>query len=117
MNYKAYIPSRKKNKDMANKDGGPLVSPYDILCAVEKYFEVSRDDIIKKCRRRVVLHPRQLAMWLMRHYTSFSINAIGVIFERDHTTVTNYSQEIDDLLTYDERVKEQVESIKKMFIQ
>jgi chromosomal replication initiator protein len=57
----------------------------ELVC---KTFGVSEPDLCSPRRTQVLVHPRQIAMYLCRELTSASLPAIGRAFGgRDHTTV------------------------------
>lgn len=59
----------------------------EISQLVAKSYSVSRDELVGRSRKRRVVHPRQLAMFLCRKYTSSSLKEIGRAFRRDHSSV------------------------------
>ncbi|MEA3560591.1 MAG: chromosomal replication initiator protein DnaA, partial [Candidatus Omnitrophota bacterium] len=55
---------------------------------VAEYFDVRISDMRAKKRSRVVVYPRQIAMYLVRELTEHSLPEIGEFFGgRDHTTI------------------------------
>ncbi|MEA3328397.1 MAG: chromosomal replication initiator protein DnaA [Candidatus Omnitrophota bacterium] len=55
---------------------------------VAEYFDVRISDMRAKKRSRVVVYPRQIAMYLVRELTDHSLPEIGEFFGgRDHTTI------------------------------
>jgi len=55
---------------------------------VSKVFNIKVADMNSKKRDRLIAHPRQVAMYLVRELTDFSLPGIGYNFGgRDHTTV------------------------------
>lgn len=110
MGMMKYIPSR--GKSMVNREGGPMISAKDILTAVEEYFSMTLVELMDKTRKREVCYPRQIAMWLLAHYSALTLNSIAVIFQKkDHTTVINSLEAIDNWMKFDEGVKKQVDEI------
>lgn len=55
----------------------------DLVC---RFYRVSREDVMSRSRRKKVLIPRQVAMYLARRYTDQSLPAIGRFFNRYHAT-------------------------------
>tara|TARA_B100000614_G_scaffold139292_1_gene123862 strand:- start:1587 stop:1967 length:381 start_codon:yes stop_codon:yes gene_type:complete len=49
-------------------------------------FSVSEQDIISKSRKRAIVKPRQVAMFLAKRYTDQPIKKIGSSFKRYHAT-------------------------------
>jgi chromosomal replication initiator protein len=62
-------------------------SPDAILGAVVRYFGSSIDALKGTSRRREIVLPRQLAMFLLREDARLSAPEIGRLLNRDHTTV------------------------------
>lgn len=80
-------------------------SPEDILALVSKHFNLSPEDLKGSGRRKEVVLPRQIAMYLIREIARCSFPEIGQFFQgRDHTTVLHSTQKIQDLLGKDPEV-------------
>jgi chromosomal replication initiator protein len=63
-------------------------TPELVVDIVGVAFEVPAQDLMFATRRRQVSFPRQVAMYLVRQYTSLSLPQIGQFFGgKDHTTV------------------------------
>ena len=66
---------------------------------VAEYFDIRFSDMKAKKRSRIVAYPRQIAMYLARELTSFSLPEIGEQFGgRDHTTVMHAHEKIQEEL-------------------
>ena len=68
---------------------------------VAKSYGVTPGDLRSPSRKRRIVRPRQLAMYLCRRYSDASLQEIGELFCRDHTSV-RYAVE-----TVERRVLEQ----------
>ena len=68
-------------------------------------------------RSRSLARPRQIAMYLAKHYTSNSLPEIGRKFSnRDHTTVIHAVKKIDELSQNNYEIKQSILEIKKRLI-
>jgi chromosomal replication initiator protein len=86
----------------------------DILRIVSRHYGVSRSDILSERRHRSVVWPRQIGMYLAKQLTSRSLPEIGRRFgNRDHTTVLHAIRKVDGQLTGDNRLKDEIEELKK----
>jgi chromosomal replication initiator protein len=56
---------------------------------VAAFFRTRPETLAGRSRRRDVLWPRQLAMYLCARYTDAPQNAIGRLLGREHTAVRN----------------------------
>ncbi|MCX5686887.1 MAG: chromosomal replication initiator protein DnaA [Candidatus Omnitrophica bacterium] len=64
---------------------------------VAEYFDIKPSDMRAKKRSRAIAYPRQVAMYLVRQLTDFSLPEIGDQFGgRDHTTVMHACDKIDN---------------------
>jgi chromosomal replication initiator protein len=60
-----------------------------VIHTVTEFFGVSIQDLSSRSRKRTILVPRQLAMFLARRYTDASLAEIGRALGRDHPAVRN----------------------------
>ncbi len=67
----------------------------DAVCAA---YGLRKELFHIKKRRREVARPRQVAMYLMKHYTMCSFPTIGRFFKFDHTTIMWGVRKIEELL-------------------
>jgi len=59
----------------------------EIVCFACSEFELTRQQLGSKCRRRRVVTARNLAFYLARKHTELSLAQIGSHFNRRHSTV------------------------------
>lgn len=91
-------------KDMISED--KKVSIDLIQKKVAAHFDLRILDLKAKRRNRAVVYPRQLAMYLSRSLTDFSLPEIGEYFGgRDHTTVMHALNKIRKELDKDQKLK------------
>ncbi len=81
----------------------------NIQKTVADYFKIKVSDLFSKKRTRVIVRPRQIAMWLAKQLTSLSYPSIGSAFGgRDHTTVLHAVRTIDELRNRDNELNHDV---------
>lgn len=67
-------------------------------------------------RKREILEPRQIFMWLIRNKTAISLSNIGKICGgRDHSTIIHACRLVDDYAATDRRYAARLETIKNNF--
>jgi chromosomal replication initiator protein len=86
-------------------------TPADIIEAVAVFFSTSSAALASRSRRRDVLIPRQLAMYLCRRYTEASLADIGKALNRDHPSVANAIRKIERQLLENVRLRYQAEAL------
>lgn len=99
----------------ALKDILPPVRPRQVTIdlvqrTVADFFQLQLDDLKVRKRTRNVAFPRQIAMFLCRELTDFSLPKIGEEFGgRDHTTVLHAYEKVSDDLKHDPSLAQQIE--------
>lgn len=85
-----------------------------IIEAVSNYYNMSIEDICGKCRKKEIVKPRQVAMYLLRKENSMSFPSIGEYFGgRDHTTAMHACDKIERLLEHDEELVQEINFLKE----
>ena len=78
-------------------------------------FDIETKDIIGKSRKKELVYPRQIIMFLMRKEINYSFPAIGhELGGRDHTTAMHAYNKIEKEYNVNERIKQDIESIKQL---
>ncbi|RAI01129.1 chromosomal replication initiator protein DnaA [Acuticoccus sediminis] len=86
----------------------------DIQRVVCQHYGISRGDLVSARRTKVIVRPRQVAMYLCKMLTPRSLPEIGRRFgNRDHTTVLHAVRKIDDLKERDQKLAEDIEIITR----
>ena len=74
------------------------VSVENIQKTTAEYYNIKLSDLLSKRRSRSVARPRQMAMFLAKELTNYSLPEIGEAFGgRDHTTVIHACKKIREL--------------------
>ena len=72
-----------------------ITNTKQILKIVAEFYDVSIRDIIQRSRKRKIVKPRQIAMFLMREEMQASYPSIGEEFDnRDHTTAIHAYEKV-----------------------
>lgn len=75
-------------KDLISPDNKKQITPELIIEIIAEHFNITSNDIYSINKSRNIAYPRQVAMYLCRKLTDFSLSDIGkVMGNRDHTTV------------------------------
>lgn len=99
-------------KDIIPSSKPKIITIYDIQKAVGEQYNVKLDDFKAKKRTKSVAFPRQIAMYLSRELTDFSLPKIGDEFGgRDHTTVIHAHEKISKLVQTDSQLQQHIKEI------
>lgn len=86
----------------------------DVINVVSEYYRVSRSELVSEARRKEVIMPRQVCMYLIRSELNQSFERIGKDFGgKNHTTVMHACEKIVKQLKYDQRLLKDVSVIKR----
>ena len=83
----------------------------DVIAVVAGFFQSSPDTLASRSRRKQVLLPRQLAMYLCRRYTDASVGEIGQALARDQPAVRNALRKIERGILERPPLRYQVEAL------
>jgi len=76
-----------------------------IVC---KYYNVTNEEIISKSRKKAIVIPRQICMYLCRKFTDHSLGEIGKTFRRHHATAFHSVTAIEKKMKQNSNIKRQV---------
>ncbi|RZI02652.1 chromosomal replication initiator protein DnaA [Staphylococcus condimenti] len=101
-------------KDIIQTPKSKKITIQDIKKVVGQYYNVRLEDFAAKKRTKSIAYPRQIAMYLSRELTDFSLPKIGEEFGgRDHTTVIHAHMKIQTDMSEDSIFKQEVENLEK----
>jgi len=90
------------------------ISPKQILHAVAEFYDMKEAELISASRKREIVRPRQIAMFLLRKELKSSFPFIGRKFGgRDHTTAIHAYEKILKESENDENFNEEIALIKQ----
>lgn len=90
------------------------VSHKHIISVVSSFYDINPDDLIIKNRKKEVVKPRQIAMYLMRSELQYSYPGIGEkLGGRDHTTAIHAFDKISKELEYNEKLTDEITELKE----
>jgi chromosomal replication initiator protein len=93
------------------------LSPRDIMDAVSKFYNIEHKDLIGQGRKKELVWPRQISIYLMRKEINYSYPTIGAeLGGRDHTTAMHaYNKILDEVENKEnEKVIQEIESIRQL---
>lgn len=79
------------------------------------YFNITRDTLLSRSRKRNIVQARQIAMYECRNLINCSLSTIGSeIGGKDHATVLHACTTVSDLMSTDKTFRQYVTDIEKM---
>ena len=81
------------------------------------YFNITRDTLLSKTRKRQIVQARQIAMYMSRNLINCSLSTIGAeIGGKDHATVLHACTTVNDLMSTDKSFRQYVTDIEKLLV-
>lgn len=99
-------------KDILPSGRNRLITMQDIQQRVGEYYGLKLEDFKARKRTKAIAFPRQIAMYLSRELTDYSLPKIGDAFGgRDHTTVIHAHEKISQQLKIDQDLYKIIHSL------
>ena len=86
----------------------------NIIKAVAEFYDVSEKDLLERSRKKEIVKPRQVIMYLLREELKSSFPFIGLkIGGRDHTTAIHACEKIRREIELDSNLNDEINLIKE----
>ncbi|MFH1354244.1 MAG: chromosomal replication initiator protein DnaA [bacterium] len=90
------------------------VDSKSIMGVVSSYYTLTMEELCGKSRKKEIVQPRQIAMYLLRKENNASFPTIGDYFGgRDHTTAMHACDKIEKMLEHDEDMLREINFIRE----
>ncbi|MEK7609901.1 MAG: chromosomal replication initiator protein DnaA [Patescibacteria group bacterium] len=92
-----------------------MISVKDVVRIVSEFYSVSEDSIYNKTRKKEVVRPRQVVMYILREDFSISFPSIGEkLGGRDHTTVIHSYEKVREEIKTDQLLLQEITQVRTM---
>lgn len=106
--------TKKVLADLLARAQRRAIDARQIIDTVSVYYNLPTDDLCGKCRKKEIVRPRQVAMYLLRKESSMSFPSIGEYFGgRDHTTAMHACEKIEKLLEHDDELSQEISFLRE----
>lgn len=90
----------------------------ELIDGIAAFYEITVENLISACRKKELVIPRQVAMYLLREELDISYPTIGhELGGRDHTTAMHAYQKISREVAKNSKLKQEVDLIKQRLYQ
>jgi len=87
----------------------------DVVKTVSDFYNITEDNIYNKTRRKEVVRPRQVVMYILREDFNVSFPSIGEkLGGRDHTTVIHSYNKMKEELKTDTLLSQEISQLRTM---
>ena len=109
--------TKKAVEDVIDQSSQALskpVSDAQVMNAVAEFYNINIQELVGRCRRKEVVEPRQVTMYLLRDILSLSYPYIGEKLGRDHTTAIHSFEKINTELAKNSMLNQKIYQIKEL---
>jgi chromosomal replication initiator protein len=93
------------------------VSVKNVVSKVAEFYGIDEESIYEKTRRREVVRPRQVIMYILREDFSVSYPTIGTkLGGRDHTTVIHSCEKVKKEVSMDSELAKEIQDIRSLLV-
>ncbi len=109
--------SEVKNFVKNNTKPKKLASTKEVVKTVAEFYNIEEQLIYDKTRKKEIIKPRQIIMYILREDFNISYPAIGErLGGRDHTTVMHSCEKIKNDMKGDEMLIQEINQLRSIFV-
>ena len=102
--------------DLITYEASPKDTAEKIMTVVSTRYGTTKEELKGKSKKREIVEARHVCAYLIRELTGYSLNQIGALLNRDHTTIMNScevtkTQMMNDPL-FEKEIKDMIAEIK-----
>ncbi|KND47981.1 MAG: chromosomal replication initiator protein DnaA [Parcubacteria bacterium C7867-006] len=106
-----------KNFVKNNTKPKKLVSTKEVVKTVAEFYNIEEQLVYDKTRKKEIIKPRQIIMYILREDFNISYPAIGEkLGGRDHTTVMHSCEKIKNDMKADETLVQEINQLRSIFV-
>ncbi len=106
-----------KNFVKNNAKPKKLTSTKDVIKTVAEFYNIEEQLIYDKTRKKEIIKPRQIIMYILREDFNISYPAIGEkLGGRDHTTVMHSCEKIKNDMKADDILIQEISQLRSIFV-
>lgn len=109
--------ARNALSEAVPESGKEDISPASIINAVCAFYQVSKADLVGKCKKKELVMPRQICCYLMCELLSLPLMSIGEeLGKRNHTTILYSRNKVEDLCQVNDKIAKDIDDIKNIIL-
>ncbi|MGN0814300.1 MAG: chromosomal replication initiator protein DnaA [Candidatus Coproplasma sp.] len=103
--------------EAVSESGTEEITPSSIISAVCGFYQVSKDDLVGKCKKKELVMPRQICCYLMCELLSLPLMSIGkALGNRNHTTILYSRNKVEEMRAVNDRIAKDIDDIKNIVL-
>ncbi len=103
--------------EAVSESGKEEITPDGIINAVTSFYQVSKSDLIGKCKKKELVMPRQICCYLMCELLSLPLMTIGEeLGNRNHTTILYSRNKVEEMCQVNDKIAKDIDDIKNIIL-
>lgn len=109
--------ARNALSEAVPESGKEEITPASIISAVCSFYQVTKNDLVGKCKKKELVMPRQICCYLMCELLSLPLMAIGEqLGKRNHTTILYSRNKVEELVQVNDKIAKEIDDIKNIIL-
>lgn len=109
--------ARSALKEAVSEGGAEEITPASVISAVVGFYNVTREDLVGKCKKAEIVIPRQVCCYLMCELLSLPLMSIGKeLGNRNHTTILYSRDKVSELMMVNDKLAKEIDDIKNIIL-
>ena len=75
---------------------------------IREEYNITKDELYSKCRKRYIIEPRQIMMYVMRVHYGYRLERIASYFDKNHATVIHAVKNIRNIMFFDKHFEQKI---------
>lgn len=109
--------ARSALNEAVSEGGSEEITPAGIIGAVTSFYNVTKEELIGKCKKKELVLPRQVCCYLMCELISLPLMSIGKeLGDRNHTTILYSRDKIEGMIAVNDKLAKDIDDIKNIIL-
>lgn len=109
--------ARSALNEAVSEGGSEEITPAGIIGAVTSFYNVTKEELIGKCKKKELVLPRQVCCYLMCELISLPLMSIGKeLGDRNHTTILYSRDKIESMIAVNDKLAKDIDDIKNIIL-
>ncbi len=103
--------------EAVSEGGKEEITSESVINAVCSFYQVSKSDLIGKCKKKELVMPRQICCYLMCELLSLPLMSIGrELGNRNHTTILYSRDKVEEMSQVNDKIAKDIDDIKNIIL-
>lgn len=103
--------------EAVSEGGAEEITAASVINAVTGFYNVTKSELIGKCKKKELVLPRQVCCYLMCELLSLPLMSIGKeLGDRNHTTILYSRDKVEGMIAVNDKMAKDIDDIKNIIL-